>query len=305
MVSKENSSLDLIIVLGATATGKTKLAVKLADKLDGEIISADSRQVYRKLDIGTGKDYKDYILNGKNIPYHLIDIIDPNENYSVYNFQNDFKIAFEKIISSNKKPILCGGTGLYIESILLNYPLTDCPPNYKLRKELENKSINELRNLAGKTFNKYANPSEIHNKRRIIRFIEKLQANIPSDKQIIKITSFIVLGIDYSREIIRDRITKRLLNRLENGLIKEVQDLIRDGITYRKLESLGLEYKYISLYLQKKLNEEELEKKLETAIHRFAKRQMSWYKRMEKRGVKIHWIKNGNFQTALEIITKK
>ena len=305
MVSKENSSLDLIIVLGATATGKTKLAVKLADKLDGEIISADSRQVYRKLDIGTGKDYKDYILNGKKIPYHLIDIIGPNESYSVYNFQNDFKIAFEKIISSNKKPILCGGTGLYIESVLLNYPLTDCPPNYKLRKELDNISIEELRKLAGRTFYKYANPSEIQNKRRIIRFIEKLQANVQSDKQVIKITSSIVLGIDYSREIIRNRITKRLLNRLENGLIKEVQDLIRDGITNSKLESLGLEYKYISLYLQKKLNEEELEKKLETAIHRFAKRQMSWYKRMEKRGVKIHWIKNGNFQTALEIITKK
>ena len=302
MVINRKSSFDLIVVLGATATGKTSLAVKLADKLNGEIISADSRQVYRKLDIGTGKDYEDYYINGKMIPYHLIDILDPVENYSVYQFQIDFKTSFEEITSKGKQPILCGGTGLYIESVLLDYPLTVIPPNYKLRDDLENKSLDELRELAGPGFTQYSNESEQNNKRRIIRFIEKSGYTGKPPEQVIKIKSSIVLGTDFPRDTIRRQITERLNYRLDNGLIEEVQQLIQDGLSYERLDYFGLEYKFIAQFLQKKLTKSELSEKLATAIHQFAKRQLSWFRRMERRGVTIHRIQNGDFQSALDTI---
>ena len=302
MVIKRKSSIDLIVILGATATGKTSLAVKLADAYNGEIISSDSRQVYRKLNIGTGKDYEDYNINGKIIPYHLIDILNPVENYSVYQFQIDFKTAFEKIISRRKQPILCGGTGLYIESVLLDYPLTEIPPNYKLRDDLENKSLNELRDLAGPGFTQYSNESEQNNKRRIIRFIEKLGSTGESIKQVVKIESAIVLGTDFPRDTIRRQITERLNYRLDSGLIEEVQQLVQEGLSYERLDYFGLEYKFIAQFLQKKLTKSELSEKLATAIHQFAKRQLSWFRRMERRGIKIHWIKEGDFQSALDTI---
>ena len=302
MVIKRKSSIDLIVILGATATGKTSLAVKLADAYNGEIISSDSRQVYRKLDIGTGKDYEDYNINGKIIPYHLIDILNPIENYSVYQFQIDFKTAFEKITSRRKQPILCGGTGLYIESVLLDYPLAEIPPNYKLRGDLDNKSLNELRDLAGPGFTQYSNESEQNNKRRIIRFIEKLGSTGESIKQVVKIESAIVLGTDFPRDTIRRQITERLNYRLDSGLIEEVQQLVQEGLSYERLYYFGLEYKFIAQFLQKELTKSELSEKLATAIHQFAKRQLSWFRRMERRGIKIHWIKEGDFQSALDTI---
>ena len=298
------NTFDLIVVLGATATGKTKLAVQIANELNGEIISADSRQIYKKMDIGTGKDYNEYSIKNHQIKYHLIDILEPQYDYSVYQFQKDFKRAFDQIKLNNKVPILCGGTGLYIESVLLDYALFKASPNLKLRQNLEKKSLDELRTLAGEEFLKNTNDSEINNKRRIIRFIEKLNQKDQSPKQIIKIKSPLILGTKFERDVIRKKISIRLLQRLEEGLIEEVKNLIKEGISYERLESIGLEYKFVSYYLKKQITIDELIIKLTTAIQQFAKRQLSWYRRMERRSLKINWIKNADYNIALDVIRK-
>ena len=298
------NTFDLIVVLGATATGKTKLAVQIANELNGEIISADSRQIYKKMDIGTGKDYNEYSIKNHQIKYHLIDILEPQYDYSVYQFQKDFKQAFDQIKLNNKVPILCGGTGLYIESVLLDYALFKASPNLKLRQNLEKKSLDELRTLAGEEFLKNTNDSEINNKRRIIRFIEKLNQKDQSPKQIIKIKSPLILGTKFERDVIRKKISIRLLQRLEEGLIEEVKNLIKDGISYERLESIGLEYKFVSYYLKKQITIDELIIKLTTAIQQFAKRQLSWYRRMERRSLKINWIENADYNIALDVIRK-
>ena len=298
------NTFDLIVVLGATATGKTKLAVQIANELNGEIISADSRQIYKKMDIGTGKDYNEYSIKNHQIKYHLIDILEPQYDYSVYQFQKDFKRAFDQIKLNNKVPILCGGTGLYIESVLLDYALFKASPNLKLRQNLEKKSLDELRTLAGEEFLKNTNDSEINNKRRIIRFIEKLNQKDQSPKQIIKIKSPLILGTKFERDVIRKKISIRLLQRLEEGLIEEVNNLIKDGISYERLESIGLEYKFVSYYLKKQITIDELIIKLTTAIQQFAKRQLSWYRRMERRSLKINWIENADYNIALDVIRK-
>ncbi len=298
------NTFDLIVVLGATATGKTKLAVQIANELNGEIISADSRQIYKKMDIGTGKDYNEYSIKNHQIKYHLIDILEPQYDYSVYQFQKDFKRAFDQIKLNNKVPILCGGTGLYIESVLLDYALFKASPNLKLRQNLEKKSLDELRTLAGEEFLKNTNDSEINNKRRIIRFIEKLNQKDQSPKQIIKIKSPLILGTKFERDVIRKKISIRLLQRLEEGLIEEVKNLIKDGISYERLESIGLEYKFVSYYLKKQITIDELIIKLTTAIQQFAKRQLSWYRRMERRSLKINWIENADYNIALDLIRK-
>ena len=298
------NTFDLIVVLGATATGKTKLAVQIANELNGEIISADSRQIYKKMDIGTGKDYNEYSIKNHQIKYHLIDILEPQYDYSVYQFQKDFKRAFDQIKLNNKVPILCGGTGLYIESVLLDYALFKASPNLKFRKNLEKKSLDELRTIAGEEFLKNTNDSEINNKRRIIRFIEKLNQKDQNPKQIIKIKSPLILGTKFERDVIRKKISIRLLQRLEEGLIEEVKNLIKDGISYERLESIGLEYKFVSYYLKKQLTRDELIIKLTTAIQQFAKRQLSWYRRMERRSLKINWIENADYNIALDVIRK-
>ena len=298
------NTFDLIVILGATATGKTKLAVQIANELNGEIISADSRQIYKKMDIGTGKDYNEYSIKNHQIKYHLIDILEPQYDYSVYQFQKDFKRAFDQIKLNNKVPILCGGTGLYIESVLLDYALFKASPNLKLRQNLEKKSLDELRTLAGEEFLKNTNDSEINNKRRIIRFIEKLNQKDQSPKQIIKIKSPLILGTKFERDVIRKKISIRLLQRLEEGLIEEVKNLIKDGISYERLESIGLEYKFVSYYLKKQITIDELIIKLTTAIQQFAKRQLSWYRRMERRSLKINWIENADYNIALDVIRK-
>ena len=296
---------NLIVILGATATGKTNLAVKIADKYNGEIISADSRQIYKRLNIGTGKDYDEYVINDKKIHYHLIDIIEPNIDYSVFQFQNDFKRAYNKIRSKNKIPILCGGTGLYIESILLDYPLNDIEPNYELRKKLETKSINSLLKLAGGQFIKNSNESELNNKRRIIRFIEKLNQPKRKPKQVIKIDNPLIIGTNFARAVIREKIEKRLIKRLNEGLIEEVKDLLNNGISSNRLESIGLEYKFVSQYLDKIYTKDEFILKLTTGIQQFAKRQLSWFRRMERRKLKIHWVDNADFNTSCKIIENK
>ena len=285
-----------IIILGPTATGKTKLAIDIANKYDGEIISADSRQVYKKLDIGSGKDLDDYKLDDKIIKYHLIDIVDTDFNYSVYNFQKDFIKSYNQIINNNKLPIVCGGTGLYIESLLLDYNLSNSPaPDYKLRHLLQEKSFEELLNYF-KRINSNSSNYTNDTKNRLIRNIEKClnNKNIDLKSDELPINNYIIYGIFNNRDKVREKITKRLKERLNGGLIDEVKNLLNKGVSHERLYSLGLEYRFISNYLQNILTKEEMFQKLNTAIHRFSKKQMTFFRRMEKRGLKINWIKENN-----------
>jgi len=304
MASNKNQTFELIAVLGPTATGKTGLAVKLANLLNGEIISADSRQIYRGMDIGTGKDLKEYCINGNNIPYHLIDILDPSEDYNVCRFQKEFQIAYNEIHERGKLPILCGGTGLYLDSVLLNYKFEPIDINTELRKNLESKSKDELaEQLRALDLNLYENWNT-DTKRRIIRGIElaKEKGNPETNSTPKNLSNTCVLGVQYPREIIRERITSRLKIRLENGLIDEVKTLLKNGLPKKRLNYFGLEYKFIRQFLDGELTKNELFELLNIAIHQFAKRQSSWFRRMEKRGVNIHWVEEGNFKTAIQII---
>ena len=303
---------DLLTILGPTATGKTQLAVQLAHKLNGEIISADSRQVYRGMDIGTGKDLGEYKLNGKSIPFHLIDIVAPIEEYNVAQFQKDFQKVSTDIRKLEKLPILCGGTGFYIKAVLMDFQLSKTEPNKQLRQKLENWKLEDLINeletiLPGASAN-----TPVDTKRRVIRAIEvtknRRQKIGDRDNEIrnpkSKIQNPIVLGVNYPREVIRKRITTRLHERLNNGMIEEVELLLKNGETHERLDSFGLEYRFISHYLQGQLSRDEMAEKLNTAIHQFAKKQMTFFRNMEKNGIKIHWIPEGDFETALGIISK-
>ena len=304
-ININKTSLELITVLGPTAVGKTKLAVKLAYELNGEIISADSRQIYKGMDIGTGKDLDEYIINGKSIPYHLIDIIDPDKDYSVFNFQTEFNKIYNRINKNGKKTILCGGTGLYLDSILFNYKFEQINANNKLRKKLDEKSKDELKKYFKKLDEKlYANWNT-DTKRRIIRGIELANSNAKPQTNSKPNEKFnrCVIGIKYDREIIRKRITYRLKNRLDTGMIEEVQNLINNGLSINRLNYFGLEYKFVGKYLKGEINKEELFELLNIAIHQFAKRQSSWFRRMEKRGIKIFWIDEGSFDKAMKFIS--
>ena len=294
-MSSKKKELNFIVITGPTATGKTRIAVNIAHQYNGEIISADSRQIYKGMDIGTGKDLKEYSIKGIQIPYHLIDILDPNEDYSVYRFQRDFLLSYNKIKSKGKLPILCGGTGLYIESILLKYKLQDAPgPDQSLRESLQNKSTTQLLELFKDISpQKYQNPSKKDTKNRIIRSIEIELLKTSSRPDIFinqEIDNFLVIGIQRDRQNNRELIKKRLIQRLENGLIDEVKNLLNHGLEMSRLDYFGLEYKFVGNYLKNELSKEDLIEKLNIAIGQFAKRQLSWFRRMEKRGIKIHWI---------------
>lgn len=295
----------IIVILGPTATGKTNLAVKVAEKYNAEIISADSRQIYKKLDIGTGKDLHEYNINNKKISYHLIDILDSNENYSVYNFQKDFEEAYNNIIHRNKNIIVCGGTGLYIESLLLDYNLTNSPPpDVDLRNKLKEKSINELIEYFEKINNKNINNPKLDTKNRVIRNIEICLNKTTNEEYegVLPINDYIVIGINPGRETIRENITKRLINRFNDGLLDEVKNLINDGLSYERLFYLGLEYRLISQHIKGEFNKTELFEKLNSAIHRFAKKQMTFFRRMEKRNIKINWIENNNLNQLKDLL---
>tara|TARA_B110001454_G_scaffold19777_1_gene18531 strand:- start:485 stop:1384 length:900 start_codon:yes stop_codon:yes gene_type:complete len=288
---------ESIIILGPTATGKTNLAVQIAKKHNAEIISADSRQVYKHLNIGTGKDLEEYQLNNKKINYHLIDIIDPNENYSVYAFQRDFVQSYKQIIKNNKKCIICGGTGLYIESLLLNYDLSSSPPpNLELRKQLSQKSFDDLKEYFNKVNKNIIKNPKIDTKNRIIRNIEICLNKKVNSKQIntLPIKNYKVIGIFPGRQLVRDNITKRLNERFQNGMIEEVEFLLKTHVNHDRLNYFGLEYRFISRYLNKMYTKDELFEKLNSAIHQFAKKQMTFFRRMEKRNIKIEWINNTN-----------
>ena len=282
---------DLVTILGHTAAGKTAFSAQLARRLSGEIISADSRQVYRGMDIGTGKDYKDYKVGKSTIPYYLIDIVDAGYEYNVYLFKQDFLNAYNQITSRDKVPLLCGGSGLYIESVLRDYQLAPVPVQTELRGELENKSLEELESIL-RLYGPLHNETDLGNRKRIIRAIEiaTYQSRHPETEAEVKDLHSLVLGIKYDRASRRERITKRLEMRLDTGLVEEVERLLDRGITPERMDYYGLEYRFVTRYIMKEINYDEMFNRLNTAIHQFAKRQMTYFRGMERRGVSIHWL---------------
>ncbi|MDR2389233.1 MAG: tRNA (adenosine(37)-N6)-dimethylallyltransferase MiaA [Tannerellaceae bacterium] len=282
---------QLITVLGPTASGKTAFAATLAEKLNTEIISADSRQVYRSMDIGTGKDTGDYVVNGKAVPYHLIDICEPGYTYNVFEYQRDFFRAYEGIRHKGKLPVLCGGTGLYIEAVLKGYQLPHAPENPELRRALKDKSLKELEDVLA-NYKTLHNQTDVDTAQRAIRAIEIAaygRQEASSAKGFPPIRS-LVIGMDISREARRQKISERLHARLKEGMIEEVKHLLDSGIRPEALINYGLEYKYLTLFVTRQLSYGEMVSQLEIAIHRFAKRQMTWFRGMERRGCTIHWI---------------
>lgn len=286
-----SNKYDLITILGPTASGKTTLGVALTSALGGEIISADSRQIYRGMDLGTGKDIDEYTLNGKIIPYHLIDIVDAGYKYNVFEYQRDFLKAYEDIKSRQKPAILCGGTGLYLEAILKGYKLLPVPENTELRKELEGKSLDELTKQL-EQYKELHNSTDVDTCKRAIRAIEieEYYLSRPAEERSFPNLKSLIIGVDIDRELRRSKITKRLKQRLEEGMIDEVRQLINQGIAPEDLIYYGLEYKFLTQHVIGELSYEEMFEQLETAIHQFAKRQMTWFRGMERRGFKINWI---------------
>lgn len=285
------AEINLIVVTGPTASGKTGFAAHLAYKIHGEIISADSRQVYRGMDLGTGKDYQDYIVHDQRIPYHLIDIREPGYKYNVYEFQEDFVLAFKQILSRDKMPMLVGGTGMYIDAVIRGYTLVSVPANINLRNDLEKLTLEELVALLKDMKPDLHNTTDITNKKRTIRAIEIAdfyRTNPVTMHEMPEIRP-IIFGVQNDRETRRKYISERLLARLNNGMIEEVEELLKK-VSAEDLIFYGLEYKYITLYVTGKLTREEMIKRLEIAIHQFAKRQMTWFRKMERAGTKIHWL---------------
>jgi len=302
----------MITILGPTASGKTPLAAALALQVDGEIISADSRQVYRRMDIGTGKDLADYTVHGSGsmvqgssltinqepltIPYHLIDICEPGTKYNLFQYQQDFFDAYQDIVSRSKTPILCGGTGLYIEAVLKGYQLSPVPQNPELRQRLEGKSLDELTQmlvaLKAQNGSTMHNTTDVDSCQRAIRAIEIEEYNLhtPTPKRELPPIDSLVIGVNIDREARREKITRRLKARLEEGMIEEVRGLLAEGIPADDLIYYGLEYKFVTEYLVGKMTYDEMFQRLEIAIHQFAKRQMTWFRGMERRGFTIHWI---------------
>lgn len=281
----------MITIIGPTASGKTALAAALADRMGAEIISGDSRQVYRSMDIGTGKDLADYVVEGRQVPYHLIDIHEPGYKYNVFQYQHDFFRVYEEIRSRGKLPILCGGSGMYIEAVLKGYKLLDVPPNPALRASLQGKSLPELEALLA-SYKVLHNKTDVDSAQRAIRAIEieeYYRKEAPAINGYAPLQSLIV-GIDIDRMLRREKISHRLQTRLEEGMVEEVRQILASGVPPEDLIYYGLEYKYLTLYLTGKLKYEEMVRQLEIAIHQFAKRQMTWFRGMERRGFTIHWL---------------
>ena len=287
----QNSKYDLITILGPTASGKTTLGVALTHALDGEIISADSRQIYRGMDLGTGKDLEEYTIEGKTVPYHLIDIVDAGYKYNVFEYQRDFLKAYEGIVSRSNPVILCGGTGLYLESILKGYRLLPVPENKELRDSLTSYSLEELTEKL-KAYKELHNSTDVDTCKRAIRAIEieEYYLTQPADERSFPKLNSLIIGVDIDRELRRSKISKRLKQRLDEGMIQEVEALLETGISADDLIYYGLEYKFLTLYCIGKLTYDEMFEQLETAIHQFAKRQMTWFRGMERKGFTIHWI---------------
>jgi tRNA dimethylallyltransferase len=281
----------MLVILGPTASGKTALAAQLAFELDGEIISADSRQVYRGMDIGTGKDLDDLIVNGHRIPVHLTDIADPGYEYNIFEYQQDFLQAYRDIEEKGKMPILCGGSGMYLEAVLRQYDLAPVNPDPGLASALETKSDEELREML-RTMRPLHNTTDLTDRNRTIRAIlatvalQKTGNTAPGWPDLRPV----IIGIRFERQVLRQRITARLDARLKHGMIEEVERLLQKGITPGQLKFYGLEYRFVTRFLEKEIDYQEMFNLLNTAIHQFAKRQMTWFRRMEKSGILIHWL---------------
>lgn len=296
------SSYDIITIIGPTASGKTQFAAALAANIDAEIISADSRQVYRRMDLGTGKDLADYTVNGYNVPYHLIDIVEPGTKYDLFTYQQDFLEAYKDICSRGKKVILCGGSGLYVESILRAYNLSPVPQNPELRARLEGKSLSELEEILRSYPVKLHNTTDVDTAARAIRAIEiaDYEQTHPVADRLFPTLSSLTIGVDVSREVRRERISNRLESRIQEGMLDEIRGLLNEGITPEQLIYYGLEYKFLTEHIIGVTTYDEMLKSLEIAIHQFAKRQMTWFRGMERRGVPIHWI-DGTLTTEAKI----
>lgn len=284
-------SYSLVTILGPTACGKTTLAVALADRLKTSVISADSRQVYRSMDLGTGKDLNEYTVEGRQVPYHLIDIVDAGYKYNVFEYQRDFLKVYEDLHAEGQVPVLCGGTGMYLESVLRGYRLVEVPENRELRDSLEDKSLGELTEIL-RDYKQLHNTTDVDTCKRAIRAIEieeYYRVNEVNIREFPKIKS-LTIGLDVSRELRRERISRRLRERLEQGMVDEVRGILATGVAPEDLIYYGLEYKYLTMYVIGQLTYDEMVAQLEIAIHQFAKRQMTYFRGMERRGVPIHWI---------------
>ena len=277
----------LIVILGPTASGKTRLGVEMARRFNGEIISADSRQVFRGMDIGTGKDLQEY----EEVPHHLIDIAEPGEEYNLFRFAQDFNFAYESILDKSSLPMLVGGTGMYLDAVLQRYSLTRAPRDTALRTELENKDHKELIDQLSKLNRNQHNQTDIADKQRTIRAIEIALAE-QSGAETLRWPDFVPLtiGLQYPREVTRERISQRLKKRLDEGMIEEAKMLLEQGVSHSSLEHYGLEYRYLSLFLRGQLSYNDMFQKLQSAIHQFAKQQEKWFRNIEKKGVNIHWL---------------
>ncbi len=282
---------NLVTILGPTACGKTTLAVALADCLQSAVISADSRQVYRSMDLGTGKDLGEYTVNGHEVPYYLIDIVDAGYKYNVFEYQRDFLNVYEALRTEGQLPVVCGGTGMYLEAVLRGYRLVEVPENQKLRTALADKSLDELTAIL-RTYKRLHNTTDVDTCKRAIRAIEIEEHYRTNDVNIRAFPDIksLTIGLDVSREIRRERISRRLHERLELGMVDEVRGILESGVSPEDLIYYGLEYKYLTMYVIGQLTYDEMVRQLEIAIHQFAKRQMTYFRGMERRGVPIHWI---------------
>jgi tRNA dimethylallyltransferase len=295
-----------IVILGPTASGKTKMAVRLAQVLDGEIISADSRQVYKGMNMGTGKDLSEYIVENGKIPYHLIDIVSAKEEFNLFEFQKRFYEIYRQLMQKKITPIVVGGTGLYLESIIEGYRLPEVPPDWELRERLKTKSIDELRRMLLDQKKQPHNRTDLEDPERLIRAIEIEEARHRHPENIMEGDNICaaVFGIRWERSALRARITTRLKQRLKQGMIEEVRALQISGLSWSRLDSFGLEYRYIARYLQGKINYDEMFTKLNTGIHQFAKRQETWFRRMERKGIVINWIAGDDYNSLKECVIR-
>ena len=308
---------NCVVVLGPTAVGKTSIGVQIAHKFDGEIISADSRQTYKGLDIGSGKDLCEYCVDGKNIPYHLIDITDLSMEYNVFHYQQDFYKVFTDLLNRKILPVIVGGTGMYLDAVVRNYDFVLVPENVELRKELEEKSLEELDEMLLSLKPDLHNKSDLLERDRVIRAIEIATCMNSPEADVIRSKMIarpdirpLIIGTTFDRNLVRQNIEIRLKERLDNGLVEEVEGLHNSGFSWERLEKLGLEYRFCSLFLQGKIkSKDELFEKLNIAIRQFAKRQETWFRGMEAKGVEINWLpavqdKNVRISAALSLVEK-
>ncbi len=305
MLCELGERYNLLVILGPTVSGKTGLAVELARRIGGEIISADSRQVYRGMDLGTGKDLSEYGRGGATVPYHLIDILDPSEEFSIFAYQKLFYRAFQEIIERGKVPLLVGGSGLYLEAVIRGYSLPAVPKNQMLRDELAGEEMECLRRQFLALHPRVHNTTDLRDRERLIRAIEiaEFTHDHQQEKGFQIPISPLVVGIRCERETLRRRITDRLKARLTSGMIEEVKGLHEKGLAWERIDSFGLEYRYIGLHLRGDITREALFRMLNTRIHQYAKRQETWFRRMERNGVRIHWIENSDMESVIALIT--